>query len=161
MKYALIIDSFVRDVCTDPFELFHPSVASQFVQVPDIVQNGWWYSGTEYLEFVPVPEAAPVIPLPPDNRITRLAFRNRFTVTEKMTLELAGLDNPAATIAERTNAAALRINQADLAAATFIDLDREDTRNGVLSLETVGLLAADRALEILDTPVTELEKFVG
>jgi hypothetical protein len=102
-----------------------------------------------------------VLTLLPSRRITRLAFRNRFTAAEKVALEIAGLDNAAATMPERIQAATLRANQADLAAATFIDLDREDTRNGVIGLETAGLLAADRALEILDTPVTELEKFIG
>ena len=41
-------------------------------------------------------------------RITRLAFRNRFTQAEKVALELAALDNPSATMAQRQQAAALR-----------------------------------------------------
>jgi hypothetical protein len=94
----------------------------------------------------------------PSRRITRLAFRNRFTTSEKVALEIAGLDNPAAPMPARAQAAALRANQADLAAATFVDLDRADTRDGVLSLEAAGLLAAGRALVILDAPVTAEER---
>lgn len=40
-----------------------------------------------------------------------------------------------------------------LTAAKYIDLDRADTRSGVHALETVGLLVAGRASEILDAPV--------
>ena len=93
-----------------------------------------------------------------DSSITRLAFRSRFTTAEKVALEIAGLDNPAASMPARAQAAALRANQADLAAATFVDLARPDTRAGVQMLEAAGLLAAGRALEILDTPVTPMER---
>jgi hypothetical protein len=99
-----------------------------------------------------------VLTLLPSRRITRLAFRNRFSTAEKVALEIAGLDNPAAPMAERAQAAALRANAADLAAATFVELDRADTRAGVLMLETAGLLAVGRALEILDVPVTAEER---
>lgn len=96
--------------------------------------------------------------LAPDTRITRLAFRNRFTQTEKVTLELAALDDPAATLAQRQQAAAIRVHLADVAASTFIDLGSQDTRAGVLSLEAGGLLAKGRALEILDAPVQPHER---
>ena len=96
--------------------------------------------------------------LAPDTRITRLAFRNRFTAAEKVALEMAALDDPAAPIAQRQQAAMLRANLADTVAATFIDLARPDTRAGVQMLETAGLLAVGRALEILDAPVTSEEQ---
>lgn len=96
--------------------------------------------------------------LAPDTRVTRLAFRNRFTAAEKVMLEIAALDNPAAPMAQRQQAAALRATLADTAAATFIDLLRAETREGVQMLETAGLLAAGRALEILDAPVTPEER---
>ena len=93
-----------------------------------------------------------------DKRITKLAFRNRFTTAEKVAIEIAGLDNPAATMPERAQAAALRANQADLAVSTFIDLSRADTRAGVQMLEAAGLLAAGRELVILDAPITAEER---
>ena len=96
--------------------------------------------------------------LAPDTRITRLAFRNRFTQTEKVTLELAALDDPAATLAQRQQAAAIRVHLADVAASTFIDLGSQDTRAGVLALEAGGLLTEGRALEILDAPVQPHER---
>ena len=96
--------------------------------------------------------------LAPDTRLTKLAFRNRFTQAEKVALELAALDDPAAPMAQRQQAAALRATLSDTAAATFIDLIHADTRAGVQMLETAGLLAAGRALEILDAPVTPEER---
>ena len=96
--------------------------------------------------------------LAPDTRITRLAFRNRFTQTEKVTLELAAMDDPTAPMAQRQQAAAIRVHLADVAASTFIDLCSQDTRAGVQELEAGGLLTEDRALEILDAPVQPHER---
>lgn len=92
------------------------------------------------------------------HRITRLAFRNRFTAAEKVALEIAALDNPAAAMPARAQAAALRATQADLAAATFVDLSDPSTRGGVQMLEAATLLAEGRALEILDSPVAAHER---
>ena len=96
--------------------------------------------------------------LAPDTRITRLAFRNRFSQAEKVMLELAGLDDPAAPMPQRQQAAAIRVYLADVAASTFVDLARADTRAGVQALEAGGLLAAGRALAILDAPVEAHER---
>lgn len=96
--------------------------------------------------------------LAPDTRITRLAFRNRFTSAEKMALEMAALDDPAAPMAQRQQAAAIRVHLADVAASTFIDLCSQDTRAGVQALEAGGLLTEGRGPEILDAPVQPHER---
>lgn len=96
--------------------------------------------------------------LAPDTRITRLAFRNRFTSAEKMALELAALDDPTAPMTQRQQTAALRVYLADVAASSFVDMARADTRAGVQALEAGGLLAAGRALEILDAEITPEER---
>lgn len=101
------------------------------------------------------------IPAALPRHITKLAFRNRFTRAEKVALEMAALDNPAATMAQRQQSAALRADLKDQEGATFIDLDRADTRAGVQALEAAGLIAAGRALQILDAPVQDLERFRG
>lgn len=93
-----------------------------------------------------------------DTRITRLAFRNRFTAAEKIALEMAALDDPTAPMAQRQQAAAIRVHLADVAASTFIDLAAQETRAGVLALEAGGLLTEGRALEILDAPVQPHER---
>lgn len=97
----------------------------------------------------------------PKRHITKLAFRNRFTTTEKITIEIACLDDPSAPMTQRQMAAALRSSQADINAASYIDLDRQDTRDGVLALEAAGLLAAGRALIILDDPIQQDEKLAN
>ena len=91
-------------------------------------------------------------------RITRLAFRNRFTTAERASLEIAALDDPAAAMPARMQAATLRAYLADLAAATFVDLQRPDTRSGVEMLESAGLLTEGRASEILDAPIQPEER---
>lgn len=96
--------------------------------------------------------------LAPDTRITRLAFRNRFTQPEKVMLELAALDDPTAPMAQRQQSAAIRVYLTDVAASAFVDLARADTRAGVQSLEAAGLLAPGRALQILDAPVQTHER---
>ena len=99
-----------------------------------------------------------VLTIHPDSRVTRLAFRNRFTSAEKVAIEFACLDDPAAPMPQRLQSAALRANQEDLAAATFVDLLREDTRAGVQMLEAAGLLTEGRALEILDAQILPEER---
>ena len=112
------------------------------------------------------PGAWELVPAPPpidaaeptDARITRLAFRNRFTQAEKVALELAALDNPAASTAQRQQAAALRSYLKDLDAATFVDLERPDTVAGVQSLGAAWLLAEGRAAAILTAPIEAHER---
>ena len=87
-------------------------------------------------------------------KITRLAFLNRFTDEEAINIDLA---SQGATI----QAAAMRRYQKKVDAATFIDLSKEDTRAGVLMLETLGLLSIGRAIEILDAPARDEEKYLG
>jgi hypothetical protein len=84
-------------------------------------------------------------------RLTRLAFRLRFTQAEKVAIEMAALDNPAAPLAQRMAAAALRADLADTAVSLFIDTNRAETRAGVLALASFGLLAPERPTVILDT----------
>jgi len=64
-------------------------------------------------------------------KITVLAFRNRFTQAEKVAIDLSSIDDPAATMPARQLAASLRVMASDLTVATFVDLDRSDTRAGV------------------------------
>lgn len=93
-------------------------------------------------------------------QITRLAFRNRFTSQEKVTLELAATGDPSAPEQDRQMAAMLRTYLADVATSSFIDLSRADTRTGVTFLESSGLLSTGRATEILDTPPTADERLL-
>jgi hypothetical protein len=91
-------------------------------------------------------------------RMTVLAYRNRFTTAEKVAIEMAALDDPAADMAARTQAAAVRVYVQDLATAKYIDPSDEATRAGTLALEAAGLLAEGRALAILDAPIEAKER---
>ncbi len=93
---------------------------------------------------------APPAP-PPVRHITRLAFISRFTDEEAVTLDLAS-------IGATVQAASLRRYLNKVNAATFIDLDRPDTRAGVQALEASGVIAAGRAAVILDAPVQPAER---
>ena len=142
-------DQFPGRVATEPNNLSLTETVGE-------MRANW--TGYEWVD-LPYQAPAPAPPAEPEpQRITRLAFRNRFTAAEKVALEIAALDNPAAAMPARAQAAALRANQADLAAATFVDLQRADTRAGVQMLEAAGLLAAGRVLEILDAEITPEER---
>ena len=111
----------------------------------------------DYTPPAPIPEP----PAPELRYITKLAFRNRFTTKEKVMIELAGAYNPADPIQKQQLAATVRVSNEDIAASTYIDLDRPDTRAGVKSMEDFGLLAVGRADEILDNPVQDFERYKG
>jgi len=117
--------------------------------------DGWyWFDSATEAQKVLCPTVSGL----PATAITKLAFRNRFTAAEKVAIEIAQLDDPAADMAVRAQAAALRSSQADVMAATFVNLARADTRAGVQTLEAVGLLAAGRAAVILDSPIQPEER---
>ena len=118
------------------------------------------WTGTGWVLATYIAPVAPTTPTAPAI-VTTLAFRNRFTQAEKVTIEIACLDVPTAAMPARQQAAALRVNQADTNAATYIDLNRADTRAGVTALQTAGIIAAGRAGVILDTPVADVEKPKG
>ena len=95
---------------------------------------------------------------PPRRRwITKLAFDNRFTMDEAVSLKLA--QNLPARLAEENDVAynarcampaQLQVLQGRLNMATYIDLDRADTQAAVQALEAMGLLGTGRAGEILE-----------
>jgi hypothetical protein len=91
-------------------------------------------------------------------RITVLALRNRFTQTEKITIDMASIDNPSASSQARQLAASLRVMMSDLNVATFVDLSRPDTITGIQALETYGIIGAGRANEILTTDIQDIER---
>ena len=89
---------------------------------------------------------------PVHRHITPLAFRRRFTGAERAAIEWAAVDRADAASSERQQAAQLRSTLKDQELASFIDLDDPDVAAGVQLLETVGLIADGRALQITDTP---------
>lgn len=100
------------------------------------------------------------IPLAQSTKITRFAFRSRFTATEKVALEFTMLDDPNASMQQRQIAATLRVFMKDLDNAQFVVLDRPDIVNGVQMLVQLGVLTSDRATAILTSPVMPEEEAV-
>lgn len=153
--FARIIDDIAVDVCrVSPDQAFCEALALQFVAVPDEVVPGSRRSLDEFGDVIwtaPV-VVAPVPPPPPHygRIITRLAFLKRFTDAEAVAIDLASIGGT-------VQSAMLRRAQAKISAAEEIQLDNTDTRDGVLALETAGLLATGRAAEILDTEVLAAE----
>ena len=163
MIFALIKNNIVENIAVADQE-WADTILTDWQYVIDITdvtpQPGplWSYDGHAF-EPDPPPPAPP--PEPINWKITRLAFRNRFTSSEKVAVELGCLDNPEGTLQQRQQAAMLRSMQKDVDAAVYIDLKNQDTRNGVQALETAGLLASGRALQILDTNPIRIEVYTG
>lgn len=132
-------------------------------QLPDgnIIVADADFIAAHHLGAVVAPDLVPDPPAPVFTRLTKLGFRSRFTAAEKTAIELASLDDPAAPMAQRQQAAYSRVYLADVAAATYIDPQHVDTRSGVQALEAAGLIGAGRALQILDAPVQADEAYLG
>ena len=80
------------------------------------------------------------------NKITKLAFRNRFTPAEKLSIETASSNSPA-----------VRVILKDLDAATFIELTRRDLKEALNILVIEELLTEQRLSEILSTDIAQHE----
>lgn len=82
--------------------------------------------------------------------ITKLAFKQRLTQAERIAIRAAASSNP------------IVFDFLDiLDSATFVDLQRADTIDGINAMEVAGLLAVGRATEILNAPVQDHERFNG
>ncbi len=97
-----------------------------------------------------MPNFKVIIPAPPvqeNYRITKLAFRNRFTFMEKVLIET-----------EAQVDVQVKVVMDDQREATFIDLKREDTIQGVYLLVSKKLITPQRAEEILNNPIQDEER---
>lgn len=81
--------------------------------------------------------------------LTKYQFRQRFTYAERLAVDAfnAGFEGNAGLTAEQK--AAIRTNLNDFAASGAVYLDNPATAAGVQLYETLGLIAAGRAAEIL------------
>lgn len=85
-----------------------------------------------------------------DMRITKLAFKQRFTQEERIAIREAAKTIPQVYDFE------------DLVnSATFIDLQRVDTVIDVNAIEQLALIGTGRAMEILTAPAQEHERCRG
>lgn len=156
MHYALIRNAKVNNIIVADDESFVALIAPDWDAIAPVPEDapvaiGWGWAGASFVEPEPEPELEPA-PVP--RHITQLAFLNRFTDPEAIAIDLAS-------IGATQQAAAMRRYLSKVNAASYIDLDRLDTRAGVQALEAAGILAAGRALEILDAPIDAQERPQG
>jgi len=149
-NFARIIENVAVDVSTAPAEHFHPSIAVDFVEVPDNVRPQWRLIDGDWQEPDLAPELPPAPEAPSDMRVTQLAFLQRFTLAERMSIRAARTTDPVVD------------DFMDLVdKATFIDLARDDTEAGVGYLVQIGKVTAERAESILTAPVQAVERPQG
>ena len=109
--------------------------------VREIVSAGT--SNEHYREYVYITPT----PAPPNMRVTKLAFKQRMTAAERIAIRTAASTDP------------IVFDFMDLVdSATYIDLARQDTQDGVNYLEAQGHLAAGRANEILTNAIQAEER---
>lgn len=154
MQYALINAGQVVNIIEADADFIYSLQGFDAAVAHDQAQIGWACDGQQL--HAPAPPPAQVF-----THLTKLGFRGRFTLAEKTAIEIASLDDPAAAMAQRQQAAVIRAYLADVAAATYIDQQRAETRAGVQALEAAGLIGAGRALQILDDPVQADEAYLG
>ena len=152
MRYALIENNKVKNVILADEE-FISNMTETYQHIEDLdnlplgdkISAGWGWDPSGFTEPPALPEA------PVERKVTRLAFLNRFTDAEAIALDLAS-------IGATVEAASIRRYMQKVNAATFIDIERDDTIAGVNQLEAVGLIGPGRAEVILTAPITELER---
>ena len=154
MICALIRDNIVvavEDIPDEEVVNYVPNY-QQIVDVTDYSNRpgiGWVMSANA--QFSPPPAGGGK----PNMCITKLAFQNRFTDAEFMSI-LAYADNTAAPYCY-----AIRMLLTKQQNSTFIDLTRADTIRGMGLLVLTGLLTPERSAEILTTAPTAVELYKG
>jgi hypothetical protein len=135
-RFALVAGGSVVNIVESPGK---PSVdlGGEWLICGNSVGPGDLYDGTSFSK----PE------LVVDWRVTKLAFLNRFSQPERLAIRTAAKAS-----------VAIEDYMAMVTEAKWIDLNRTDARTGVLALESLGLLAIGRALQILDAPVQPEER---
>lgn len=125
----------------------------------DVIKTGTYPTGEDKLAYRTYTYEEPQLPEDSeDYRITRLAFLDRFTEDEYVTLDLASIDDPNAGAEARTNQAKIRRYLKKVEAANYIDLSRQDTIDGVNVLALLGILTPERAGSILTDPINQEER---
>jgi hypothetical protein len=80
MKYAHVINNAINELVeSDPFTLFVPGYAAQFIEVPDHVQSGWIFSGGNWQQ---PPAQGQEIPF----SVSRRQGRQALLLAEKLAL---------------------------------------------------------------------------
>lgn len=126
------------------------SVKSDYVLNPGEIEINEYNSsfiGAKYVN-------GSIIPQPPKQsfKITKRSFFNRLLPEEEIAIDLAsyGQTVEAATVRRFMR----RVNE-----SPYVDLDLQETKDGLAFMEQVGYLGQGRANIILTTPIAEDERF--
>lgn len=90
--------------------------------------------------------------------ITRFAFRNRMTTSEKIKLDFMSIDRPDMSDQEKIIAATIRVFSYDLDQAEYVYLKSKPVIDGLDVLVSLGIFSKERADEIFNTIPTQIEK---
>lgn len=138
MKYARIINNVAVDVRSDnPENYFTPEIASQFVEVPDQIEDHWYLINDVWTAPI-IPELIAFTPLIPI--ISPVEFKLLFTPQERMAI-----------IAERANDPILDdlFSMLDDVRLKEINLNLESNKAVMAYLESKGLITGERKAEIM------------
>lgn len=134
-RYGIVVDGTVVNIALGDYPL-----EPNWIQ-HDTVEIGWTYDGTNLIPSPPKP-----IP-PPPQVLNNMAFVARFTSDEYVGIVTAAKSDPSVEAWYNL-----------LFLAGGIDLEDQRTIDGVNFMVTKNLLTAERANEILTTPVLPNEK---
>lgn len=153
-SFAIIIDekvdAIVAAVDDESITIQYPNAQniidiSNFSPTPQV---GWEFKNNEFID--PATNLAAIAAV--NRKITKLALLQRFTISERIALLNYIQANPASLPA---------VLLQNVQVTTFVDLDRYDTQAGIMALIPLGLLTSERASEILNSPVQEIEEYRG
>lgn len=140
MNFARIINDTAVDVSTDPTNSFHPTIAADFIEVPDDVVVG----SKRDAQGVWTPPTPPTPPEPPAPEpavppiVGPIAFKLLFTAQERIAIKTS--EDPIVldffSIAEDPR-------------TTEVNLALSSTQEALTHLTTVGILAEGRKEQIL------------
>ncbi|WP_067101822.1 hypothetical protein [Marinomonas atlantica] len=84
--YGRIKNGVVVDIAVDPNTQFHPILAAEFIEIPNEVQAGWTFNGTDYAPTV-VPDPEPIEPEQVKRSIiSPVEFKLLFTLSERVAI---------------------------------------------------------------------------
>ena len=141
MIIAIVNDNIVTEIRTiieSEYSSIQCQIAIDISSSNPIPQIGWTFDGSKL--------TGPSV----STKITRLSMRQRFTTNEMLAIYTAAKSN-----------VFFQLLLDNLSVATFVDLQRPDTIQGVSALATYGVITPDRASAILTTTPTELEIYRG
>lgn len=150
MKYAILHNNMIADIKELTDEEVQSFVYTADVQqIVDITNDnpqpliGWVFTGNSF--------RPPSGSLAKRNmKITKLAYRQRFTTAEMVDFYTKKATNPV-----------LQLLSDNLNVASFIDLDRGDTVSGTMYLVQLNVITMERAQQILTAEPTALEIYTG